>query len=977
MPGVDLLATAFNGANAAFIADLYARWVRDPSSVDPSFASLFEALNDEARSVLTDASGASWAPRHWEIEADAPPAQAPAAKKSADAAKPAAPVTAAAKPTAPGAPVARSVAAAHAHEDTINSIRALMLIRAYRVRGHLDAQLDPLAQQLRPHHPELDPKTYGFTEADYDRPIYIDNMLGRETATLREIIAVLEATYCGTLGIEFMHIQDARQKDWLQRRIEGVAWRSEVGRDVKKQLLQELTEAEAFEVFCQKRYVGTKRFGLEGGESTIPALHTIIRTAARAGVNEVVIGMAHRGRLNTLVNVVKKPFTAVFSEFSGGSPKPNDVQGSGDVKYHLGTSTDIEIEGRRVHLSLQPNPSHLEVVDPVVVGKVRARQDEAGDTRGRHSVMGILLHGDAAFAGQGIVYETLAMSQLIGYRTGGTAHVITNNQIGFTTVPAHAYSGLYCTDVAKSVQSPIIHVNGDDPEAVHYAARLLTEFRQEFGCDTVLDIVCYRRHGHNESDEPAFTQPVMYRAIGQLKTTRTLYAEKLVAEGVMSQAEAQAMWDDFTGQLEEFYEAGKSYKPNKADWLEGKWSGLNRCEDDETKSDERTGVARTALAQIGAAISQVPADFNVNPKIARQLEAKKTAIETGEGIDWATGEALAFGSLLLDGHRVRLSGEDCQRGTFSQRHAVLIDQTNQNEYTPLNNIRDGQAKIEIYNSLLSEVGVLGFEYGYSVADPRTLVLWEAQFGDFANGAQAVIDQFIASGETKWLRMSGLTLLLPHGQEGQGPEHSSARLERYLQLCAENNMQVCNITTPGNYFHALRRQLKRNFRKPLIIMTPKSLLRHKLAVSPLSEMEEGTSFRKVIPETDQIGPAEKVRRVVICSGKVYYDILAARRDQGIDDVAVVRLEQIHPFPAMGLRTVLQTYPNAEVVWAQEEPENMGAWTFVDRRLERVLVAIDAATKRPRYVGRAEAASPATGSGKVHTEEQAALVAAALQ
>ena len=975
MPGVDILATAFNGANAAFIADLYARWVRDPATVEPSFATLFEALNDEARSVLTDASGASWAPRHWEIEAEGPPPGTPlplAAKKP-----PVSNGAAAAEASRPGMPMPKAEAAAHAHADTINSIRALMLIRAFRVRGHLEAKLDPLGLQTPRHHPELDPATYGFEPKDYDRAIFIDNMLGRETATLREILAVLQESYCGSIGIEFMHIQDTAQKAWLQRRIEGVAWRQGIDQASKKQLLQELTEAEAFESFCQKRYVGTKRFGLEGGESTIPALHAMIRTGVHAGVREVVIGMAHRGRLNTLVNVVRKPFTAVFSEFGGASSKPDDVQGSGDVKYHLGTSTDLEIEGRRVHLSLQPNPSHLEVVDPVVVGKVRARQDEAGDTNGRHTVMGILLHGDAAFAGQGIVYETLAMSQLIGYRTGGTLHVITNNQIGFTTVPAHAYSGLYCTDVAKSVQSPILHVNGDDPEAVLFAARLATEFRQEFSCDVVLDIVCYRRHGHNESDEPAFTQPIMYRAIGELKTTRTRYAEALVAEGVLTEAEAKQVWDDFVAKLEECFQAAKSYRPNKADWLEGKWTGLNRGEEDETRSEETTGVAIETLREVGLALATVPGEFDLNPKIARQLEAKRVAAETGEGIDWATGEALAFGTLLLDEHRIRLSGEDCQRGTFSQRHAVLVDQTNQNEFVPLNNIRPKQAKIEIYNSLLSEVGVLGFEYGYSVADPRTLVLWEAQFGDFANGAQAVIDQFISSGETKWLRMSGLTLLLPHGHEGQGPEHSSARLERYLQLCAEQNMQVCNITTPGNYFHALRRQMKRNYRKPLVIMTPKSLLRHKLAVSPLSEMEANTTFRKVIGETDELVAADQVRRVVISTGKVYYDLLAARRERDIKDVALVRLEQIYPFPAMGLRTVLQTYPKAELVWCQEEPENQGAWTFVDRRLERVLVAIDAASKRPRYVGRAEAASPATGSAKVHAQEQAALVAAALQ
>jgi 2-oxoglutarate dehydrogenase E1 component len=965
MPGVDSLATAFNGANAAFIADLYARWVREPASVDPSFGHLFEALNDEARSVLTDATGASWAPRHWAIEADAPPA-APAAKS----AKPTPAPEPKQAPTAVAAPATASTA-------SIDSIRALMLIRAYRVRGHLEAKLDPLGQQVPKHNPELDPATYGFTEADFDRPIFLDHHLGLEKATVREILSLLQETYCGHIGFEIMHIQDATQREWLQSRIEGAPWTHDLNAGQKKQLLKELTEAEAFEVFCQKRFVGTKRFGLEGGESTIPALHTMIRTGAQAGVTEVVIGMAHRGRLNTLVNVVKKPFTAIFSEFGGASSKPDDVQGSGDVKYHLGTSTDLEIDGHKVHLSLQPNPSHLEVVDPVVVGKVRARQDEAGDTRGRHTVMGILLHGDAAFAGQGIVYETLAMSQLIGYRTGGTLHVITNNQIGFTTVPVHAYSGLYCTDVAKSVQSPILHVNGDDPEAVLFAAKLATEYRQEFAADVVLDIVCYRRHGHNESDEPAFTQPIMYRAIGGLKTTRTLYAEKLVAEGTVTEAEAKEGWDAFIANLEECFQVAKAYRPNKADWLEGKWAGLNRGEDDETKSEDTTGVAIETLRDVGAALATVPATFDLNPKIARQLEAKKVASETGEGIDWATGEALAFGTLLLEKHRVRLSGEDCQRGTFSQRHAVLIDQSNQNEYVPLNNIRPDQAKIEIYNSLLSEVGVLGFEYGYSVADPKTLVLWEAQFGDFANGAQAVIDQFISSGETKWLRMSGLTLLLPHGHEGQGPEHSSARLERYLQLCAEQNMQVCNITTPANYFHSLRRQLKRNYRKPLVIMTPKSLLRHKLAVSPLSEMAEGSSFRKVIPEIDTLVAPDQVRRIVITTGKVYYDLLAARRERDIKDVALVRLEQIYPFPAMALRTALTQYRNAEVVWCQEEPENQGAWTFVDRRLERVLVAIDAASKRPRYVGRDEAASPATGSAKIHAAQQAALVAAALQ
>ncbi len=953
MAGVDILASAMNGANAAFLADLYARWVENPASVDPSFAELFATLNDDARAVLTDAMGASWAPRPRGGFAPAEDAK-PAPKKGE------------ARATDPEA----------VRKAALDSIRALMLIRSYRVRGHLEARLDPLGLQVPPAHPELSPAFWGFEEADLDRRIFIDNVLGLETATVREIVGRLRATYCGPIGVEFMHIQDPAQKSWIQQRVEGAPWTTAFDAAAKRQILQELTEAESWESFCAKKYVGTKRFGLEGGESTIPAVQAVIEAAARGGCNEIAIGMAHRGRLNMLVNVVKKPYVQVFAEFRGTSFKPDDVQGSGDVKYHLGTSTDIEVAGRQVHLSLQPNPSHLEAVDPVVAGKVRARQDKAGDTTARRSVMGILLHGDAAFAGQGVVYETMAMSQLVGYRTGGTVHIVTNNQIGFTTVPAHAYSGLYCTDIAKAVQAPIIHVNGDDPEAVVWCARLVAEFRMAFGADIVLDIVCYRRHGHNESDEPAFTQPTMYSRIRQMKTTRTLYAERLAAEGSIPADEAQSIQERFNAVLEEAFQAANAFKPNKADWLEGHWSGL-QAKTDEGELDHATAVDMDTLREVGTAISRVPGDFGVNPKIARQMEAKKQAIETGEGIDWATGEALAFGTLLLEGHRVRLSGEDVQRGTFSHRHAVLVDQASQAEFTPLNHIREGQpAKFEAFNSLLSEFGVLGFDYGYSLADPSTLVLWEGQFGDFANGAQVIIDQFIASAETKWLRMSGLVMLLPHGFEGQGPEHSSARLERYLQLCAERNMRVCNFTTPANYFHALRRQLKANYRKPLIVMTPKSLLRHKLAVSPLAEFGPGSAFRHVIPEVDTLVADAQVKRVVLCSGKVYYDLLAERREKGVDDVAIVRMEQLYPFPAKSLPPVLARYPNAEVVWCQEEPENMGAWTFVDRRIEKVLRALGGKAQRPVYVGREEAASPATGSAKVHAAEQDALVKQAL-
>ncbi len=951
MAGVDILASAFSGANAAFLAEQYARWATNPASVDPSFGNLFGAMDDEARSVLEEATGASWAPRG--AVTDAEPGQR--------------------KPDATPSVV---LSGEQIRAATIASLRALMLIRSYRVRGHLEARLDPLGLVVPPTHQELDPRSYGFTDADLDKSIFIDNVLGRETATLREIVQILRDTYCGSIGVEFMHIQDPEQKSWIQRKVEGAPWRRAFDAKSKRAILQQLTEAEGFEVFCQKRYVTTKRFGLEGGEVTIPALHAVIETVAQAGVQEIAIGMPHRGRLNTLVNVVKKPLTALFSEFGGESFKPEDVQGSGDVKYHLGTSADIDVAGRTLHLSLQPNPSHLEAVDPVVVGKVRARQDQAGDTQRRSSVMAILMHGDAAFAGQGLVYETLAMSQLIGYRTGGTVHVVVNNQIGFTTVPAHAYSGLYCTDVAKSIQAPILHVNGDDPEAVIFCARMAAEFRMRFATDIVLDIVCYRRHGHNETDEPAFTQPIMYRAIGQTKTTRTLYAERLAAEGVVAANEAQAMWDEFARTLDDANKAAQAYKPNKADWLEGHWSGFQAADTEIERHEEATAVPEATLKQVGMALVRVPAGFDVNSKIARQLEAKQTMLESGQGVDWSTGEALAFGTLLLEGSRIRLSGEDTQRGTFSQRHDVLIDQTNQHEYVPLNNIGPDQAKIELYNSLLSEAGVLGFEYGYSLADPRTLVLWEGQFGDFANGAQVIIDQFIASGETKWLRMSGLVLLLPHGYEGQGPEHSSARIERYLQLCAERNMWVCNLTTPANYFHALRRQLHRNFRKPLVLFTPKSLLRHKLAVSPLSDMAEGSRFEFVLPEVDEIATPDDVRRVVLCSGKVYYDLLMERRAKGIKDVAILRLEQLHPLPENTLARLLSPYRNADLVWCQEEPENMGAWNFLDRRLEKVLNRIGGKATRPAYAGRAAAASPATGLARTHAAEQAALVAEAL-
>lgn len=947
----DVLATALNGANIAYLADLYAQWAKDPKSVDPSFDILFSSLGDDEAAVLKDAVGASWAPRPSIITGDEP---APA-------------------PKGKGGP-----AGGLAAQDSLAIAR---LIRAYREYGHLEASLDPLGLKEPHKTEELDPATYGFGEKDLNREVFIGSLLdpllkGKNTAKVSEVIAALRSVYCESIGAEYMYARNHEQREWLRKRLEGDNWRAHVTVEDQKVILANLTEAEGFEAFCQKRYVGAKRFGLEGGEISIPSLHAIIDSCASQGVTSVAIGMAHRGRLNTLVNVVRKPYVAIFNEFAGGSFKPDNVEGSGDVKYHLGSSTDVDVAGKAVHISLQPNPSHLEAVDPVVCGKVRAIQDDAGDTEKRLSSLGVIIHGDAAFAGQGIVYETFAMSQLPGYRTGGTIHMVVNNQIGFTTNPECGHSGVYGTDVAKSIEAPVLHVNGDDAEAVIYVSRLAADYRQAFASDIVLDIVCYRRHGHNETDEPVFTQPVMYKAIAAHDTPHTLYAKRLVKAGVVTDDEVKAQWDAFHAKLDDDYKAVQSYKVNKADWLEGGWKGLVAAGHDPERAFPETGVALDALRKIGEAITKVPEGFNLNSKIARQLKAKANMFSSGEGFDWATGEALGFGSLLLDGHRVRLSGEDCQRGTFSQRHAVWTDQENQTPFTPLNHIQDKQAKIEIWNSLLSEYGVVGFEYGYSVRNPQTLVLWEAQFGDFANCAQVIIDQFIASGETKWLRMSGLVMLLPHGYEGQGPEHSSARLERYLQLCAENNMFVCNITTPANYFHALRRQLKLDYRKPMILMEPKSLLRHKLAVSALADFGPGTRFKPVIGEIDDLGADNKVRRVVICSGKVYYDLLAERREKGIKDVAILRLEQLYPFPEAALAAELKRYPEADIVWCQEETENGGAWHFADRRIEAALVAAGHKAGRPQYVGRAAAASPATGLARIHAAEQADLVERAL-
>jgi 2-oxoglutarate dehydrogenase E1 component len=947
---LELEQTAFlYGGNGAFIEDLYARYLTDPSAIDPSWRVYFDELGPETR-ALFERSRSALRPH------------------PGDGLRPALP-----GPVEGGEMV--DLGSERSRRLIIDHLRVVMLIRAYRVRGHLLADLDPLGLAGDKQHPELDPKAYGFTDADLEREFFLDNVLGLEKATLGRIVEILRQTYSAKIGVEFMHIQYPEQKAWIQARMEGSHNLLRPSAEVKREILEQLVIAEGFERFLHVKFPGTKRFGLDGGESALPALEAIIRCSAALGVDEIVLGMPHRGRLNVLANVMGKPYTAIFSEFQGAS-STDEVLGSGDVKYHLGTSTDRELpDGRSVHLSLTANPSHLEAVNPVVFGKVRAKQTQKGDTE-RARVMGLLLHGDAAFAGQGVVHEGFEMSELRGFRTGGTVHLIVNNQIGFTTSPAYARSSPYPSDVARGVQAPIFHVNADDPEAVVHVAQLAAEFRQKFKKDVVIDLWCYRRHGHNEADEPSFTQPLMYRRIAQHPTTRQIYARRLVAEEVLGEDQAQSLYDDFQEQLAAAHEASTGYKMNKVDWLEGAWTGLIKAP--EAYERGATAVPIEQLRAIGHAMTEIPAGFHVHRKLERIIGQRRRAIEAGDSLDWATAEHLAFGSLVQEGFPVRLSGQDCGRGTFSQRHAILYDQETEDRYIPLSHVDPEQAPFEVVDSFLSEEGVLGFEYGYSLADPNSLVLWEAQFGDFANGAQVYFDQFIAPGEAKWLRMSGLVCLLPHGFEGQGPEHSSARLERFLQLYAKDNLQVLYPSTPASYFHALRRQLHRPFRKPLIVMTPKSLLRHKLCTSSLEEMGPGSSFHRVMYEQPPSQADRDVTRVVLCSGKVYYDLVQRRQELGLDQVvALLRLEQLAPFPDEILAEELVRFPKrAPIVWCQEEPRNMGAWSFVAPRIEAVLERIGMRHTRPVYAGRLPAASTATGLYQQHVREQSNLVETAL-
>ncbi len=977
-PNDQFHASSFlQGANAEYIDQMHARYVQNPDSVDAQWATFFRTVGDDPVDATRQAQGPSWSRPDW------PPVPADDLTAALTGEWP---VSAEAKAAGEKIRAKAQDAGVELTDDQIqravvDSLRALMIIRAHRIRGHLVADLDPLGMREQTPHPELDPKSYGFTEADYDRPIFIDNVLGLEVATLRQILDILKRTYCGTFALQFMHISDPEQAAWLKERIEGYGKEIAFTRRGRRAILDKLVEAEGFEKFLHVKYMGTKRFGLDGGEAVIPAMEQIIKRGGALGVREIAIGMPHRGRLSVLANVMGKPYRAIFNEFQGGSFKPEDVDGSGDVKYHLGASSDREFDGNIVHLSLTANPSHLEAVNPVVLGKVRAKQDQLNDTD-RRAVLAVLLHGDAAFAGQGVVAEGFGLSGLRGHRTGGTIHIVVNNQIGFTTAPHFSRSSPYPTDIALMVEAPIFHVNGDDPEAVVHAAKVATEYRQQFGKDVVIDVFCYRRFGHNEGDEPMFTNPQMYNRIKRHKTTLQLYTERLVEDGLIPEGEIDDMKAAFQAHLNAEFEAGKEYRPNKADWLDGRWKAMKPKEGDSYQRGQ-TWISTETLTEIGQALTRHPNDFDLHRTVGRQLASKKKMFDTGEGFDWATAEAMAFGSLLLEGFPVRLSGQDSARGTFSQRHSALVDQTTEERYYPLNHIRAGQARYEVIDSMLSEYAVLGFEYGYSLAEPNALVMWEAQFGDFANGAQIMFDQFISSGESKWLRMSGLVCLLPHGFEGQGPEHSSARLERFLQNSAEENWIVANCSTPANYFHILRRQMHRDFRKPLILMTPKSLLRHPLCINRAEDFTDGSTFHRVLWDDaekgnsdTQLKPDDQIRRVVMCSGKVYFDLLAERDKRGIDDVYLLRVEQLYPLPSQSLRQELARFKSAEMIWCQEEPKNQGAWTFIEPNLEYVLNNIGAEHVRPRYVGRNASASPATGLASRHKAQQDALVDEAL-
>jgi 2-oxoglutarate dehydrogenase E1 component len=937
------------GNNAEFINEFYADYLSNPNSLPESWRIFFDGLSEDEKLIYNNLKGPSWSPEKKIIKRKI---------NLKEKKEPEEKVT--------------DLNLKSVKQASKDSVRAIMLIRAYRIRGHLTANLDPLAIQKKEEHPELKPENYGFIKSDYERKIFLDGVLGLQYGNLNQILRILKKTYCSNIGYEFMHMGDPDEKSWIRDRIEGPEKNITFTENGKKAILNKIVQAEGFEKYLHIKFVGTKRFGLDGGESLIPALEQIIKRGGNLGAKEIKIGMPHRGRLNVLANVMGKPFKAIFSEFFGKSVGTSkDFEG--DVKYHLGASSNREFDGNSVHISLTDNPSHLEAVNPVVLGQVRAKQFFHKD-KNRRKVIPVLMHGDAAFAGQGIVAECFAMSGLPGHNIGGTIHIIVNNQIGFTTAPRFARSSPYPSDVAKIAQAPIFHVNGDDPEAVVHCAKIATEYRQKFNRDVVIDMVCYRRFGHNEGDEPSFTQPIMYKKIRSHPTTLSIYGEKLSKEGLTSDKELQKEKKDFKNFLEKEFESSKSYK-SELKWFEGAWSrfkpGLGK------DKIGVSGVDKKKLIDIGKKISSVPLDFNVHKTLKKIFNLRFNSIEDGKKIDWSTAENLAFGTLLTEGFSVRLSGQDSGRGTFSQRHAVLRNQDNHQRYVPLNNISKNQKSFEIIDSLLSELAVLGFEFGYSLSEPETLVLWEAQFGDFANGAQIIIDQFISSGESKWGRASGIVMLLPHGYEGQGPEHSSARLERFLQLCAGENIQVVNCTTPSNYFHVLRRQMHREFRKPLVIMTPKSLLRHKKCVSNISEFSKKSTFHRVL-EDDAYSKInnllqlknrdDKIKKAVMCSGKIYYDLIEAREKFKNDQVTFIRIEQLYPFPVKTLANILKRYTKAKFIWCQEEPKNMGAWNTVRNYIDRTLEMLNFGDKSVKYVGRKAASSTATGNLNKHLAQQ---------
>ena len=932
--------------NSSFIEEFYSDYISNPDKLPEGWKSFFDGLKDNEATVLGNIKGPSWAPKKKEK----PLIKTKKEKKEI---------------------TDDSKNIVLTEQSTKDSVRAIMLIRAYRIRGHLIADLDPLGIQKREEHSELKPETYGFNKNDFSRKIFLDGVLGLQHANLKEIMEILKKTYCSKIGYEFMHMGDPDEKSWIRDRVEGKEKDIKFTENGKKAILNKIIEAEGFEKYLHIKFVGTKRFGLDGGEALIPALEQIIKRGGNLGAKEIKIGMPHRGRLNVLANVMGKSYKAIFSEFFGKSvASKKDFEG--DVKYHLGASSDREFDGNRVHISLTDNPSHLEAVNPVVLGQVRAKQFFHKDPE-RKKVIPVLMHGDAAFAGQGVVAECFAMSGLPGHNIGGTIHVIVNNQIGFTTAPRFARSSPYPSDVAKIAQAPILHVNGDDPEAVVHCAKIATEFRQKFNRDVVIDIVCYRRYGHNEGDEPSFTQPLMYKKIKVQPTTLETYGKKVAEEGLLSMEQINTKKSNFKKYLEKEFNSSKNYKSDLK-WYSGTWSRFKP----ELGKDKRgvSGVEKKLIIEIGKKITSIPENFIVHKTLKKIFEKKYKIFTENQKVDWSTAESLAFGSLLVEGFSVRLSGQDSGRGTFSQRHSVLRNQDSHERYVPLNNISKNQKKFEIIDTLLSELAVLGFEFGYSLSEPETLVLWEAQFGDFANGAQIIIDQFISSGEAKWGRASGLVMLLPHGYEGQGPEHSSARLERFLQLCAGENIQVINCTTPANYFHALRRQMHRNFRKPLIVMTPKSLLRNKKCVSGLEDFTKKNSFHRILidhaytKESDliELKKDKKIEKIIMCSGKIYFDLLEAREKAKNNKVVFIRIEQLYPFPAKTLALELKRYTNAKFYWCQEEPQNMGAWNTVKNYIERILEIIQFESNNIKYIGRKPSSSTATGNLNKHLAQQ---------